>query len=101
MQCGDVSTPATFDCIFQVIFPNLFNAAIVFVGIVILVMLVIGGMKFISSRGDNKQVEGAKKTITYAIIGAAVLLFSVVIINFIGVITGVTCIKFFSYGSCL
>ncbi len=100
MDCGNATTPATFDCLFKVIFPSVFNAAIMFVGIIVVIMIVLGGMKFIASKGDNKQLDSAKKTITYAIIGAVVIIFSVFIVNIIGQITGVTCIHLFGYDTC-
>lgn len=99
-SCGDANTPATLDCLFKTIFPNAFKAGLIFVSIIIIAMTIFGGIKFITSRGDNKQLEGARKTITYAVIGALVVLFSVFIINFIGTVTGVTCIRFFGYDSC-
>lgn len=41
---------------------------------VALFFLIFGGIKFITSGGDPKAVEGAKKTITYALLGLGVLL---------------------------
>lgn len=101
MPCGDANTPATLDCFFQIIFPHIFNAALTFIGIVVVIMIVVGGMKFISSRGDNKQIEGARKTITYAIIGAVVVIFSVFIINLISQFAGIPCLLKFGYDTCI
>src|SRR5258706_13691460 len=100
MDCGDVNTPATLDCFFKVVFPTFFHAAITFAGIAVVIMIIVAGMRFIASRGDSKQLEGARKTITYAIIGAAVIIFSVFIINIIAYFTGVSCIRFFGYDNC-
>ena len=100
MECGSDTQPATLDCLFKVVLPSVLNAAFVLIGIVVVAMIIYGGIRFILSRGDAKQVEGARKIITYAFIGAAVVIFSVFIINFIGTITGVTCIGSFGYTSC-
>ena len=100
MDCGNSTQPATFDCLFKVVFPSIMNAAFVLTGVVIVIMIVYGGIRLILSRGDAKQVEGARKIITYALIGAAVVIFSVFIINFIGTVTGVTCIRAFGYDTC-
>ena len=54
-----------------------------------LVFLLVGGLKWIMSQGDKKQLEGAQKTIQYAIIGLVVILLSFFIINFIGLLFGV------------
>ena len=69
-----------------------------FAGVVVLILLIIGGFKFIASGGDPKQVEGARKTITYALIGLVVILFSFAIINLIADVTGVSCIKVYLKG---
>lgn len=53
------------------------------------IFLVIGGIRWIMSQGDKKQLETAQKTITYAIIGLVVVLLSFFIINFIGYLFGV------------
>lgn len=57
--------------------------------ILTLVFLIVGGLKWIISGGDKKQLEGAQKTIQYAIIGLVVILLSFFIINFIGLLFGV------------
>ena len=42
--------------------------------------LVIGGIRYISSFGDQERMDGAKKTIKYAVIGllAVILSFAIV-----------------------
>ncbi|HXS14727.1 MAG TPA: hypothetical protein VN711_01240 [Candidatus Saccharimonadales bacterium] len=52
--------------------------------ILTLVFVLIGGMKWMLSQGDKKQVEEAQKTITYAVIGLIVMFLSFFIINIIG-----------------
>jgi hypothetical protein len=42
------------------------------IGVISIVFIVIGGIKFATSSGDEKKVETAKKTIIYAVIGLAV-----------------------------
>jgi sensor histidine kinase YesM len=90
--CGDANHAATFDCLTQCIFPSIVNAAFIFIGSVVVILIILSGYKFIMSRGDSKQLEGARKTLTYAIIGLLVVLFSVFLINIIGKATGVNCI---------
>jgi len=52
---------------------NMFERVVGFIipllGISLFVMLIIGGFKFITSGGDPKAVEEAKKTITWAVGG--------------------------------
>lgn len=44
----------------------------IIVGVVSVIMLMIGGFKYITSSGDSNNVNSAKNTILYAIIGLAV-----------------------------
>ena len=46
--------------------------------------ILFGGVRWIMSQGDKKQLENAQKTILYAIIGLVVVLLSFFIINLIG-----------------
>ena len=90
---------ATLDCIPAVV-QNVIYAAFLFAGIVAVILIIYSGIKFILSGGDPKQVEGARKTMTYAIIGFIVILLSFAILNLISTITGVDCIKFFGFQNC-
>lgn len=49
-----------------------------------LVFFLIGGLKWMMSQGDKKQVEEAQKTITYAVVGLIVVFLAMLIINLIG-----------------
>lgn len=85
--------PATFAQLGD-IFANLVSAVLGFAGITLFVLLIVGGFKFITSGGDPKAVEGAKKTITYAIGGLIALLLSYLILVLIKTITGVNVTDF-------
>lgn len=54
-----------------------------------LVFLIWGAIKWIASGGDKEKLESARRTIIYAIIGLIVVLFSVIIVQFIGSVLGV------------
>lgn len=88
--CFDLAHPgvATLDCV-TVVFQNVLTAALLFAGIVALLMIILGGIKFLISGGDPKQVEGARNTLTWAIVGLILILLSFFILNLIGFITGV------------
>lgn len=70
------------------IFTNLVRAILGFAGITLFVLLLVGGFKYITSGGDPKAVEGAQKTLTYAIGGLIVLLLSYLVLVLIKEITG-------------
>jgi len=90
---------ATLNCV-TVVVQNVIYAAFLFAGIVAVILIIYSGIKFILSGGDPKQVEGARKTLTYAIIGFIVILLSFAILNLISGITGVSCIRFFGFTNC-
>ena len=90
---------ASITCI-PVIFQNVIFWLLTFAGIVALFLIIFSGIKFITSGGDPKQLEGAKKTLTFAIVGLFLILFSFLIINVISQVTNVGCIKFFNLTNC-
>lgn len=83
---GKTADVATLRCV-PVLFQNVVSAFLIFIGVVALFMILYSGIKLITSGGDPKQVQAARQIMTYAIIGAVVVLSSFAIIYFIGYIT--------------
>ncbi len=52
-------------------------------GAVAVIMIVIGGIKYTTSNGDQAQVTSAKNTIMYAVIGLIVAIMAYAIVNFV------------------
>ena len=73
----------------EMVFTNLVQALLALAGITLFILILMGGLKYITSGGDPKAMEGAQKTITYAIGGLIVILLSYMILVFIAKITGV------------
>ncbi|MDO4979105.1 MAG: hypothetical protein Q4E47_03070 [Candidatus Saccharibacteria bacterium] len=65
------------------VFARFTNIALLAIGLVAVVMLIYGGVRYIISGGDAKKVTDAKNTILYAIIGLIISLLSYAIVNFI------------------
>lgn len=65
------------------IFTQMINMMLFAVGILSVVMLIYGGLRYILSNGDSKKVDAAKNTILYAIVGLIIALLAYAIINFI------------------
>ena len=78
----------------ETVFESLVRAILGFAAITLFILLVVGGFKFITSGGDPKAVEGAKKTISYAILGLVLLLVSYLILVLIREITGAPVTEF-------
>ncbi len=85
---------------FPVVFSNLTSTALTFVGAVAVILIVYSGIKFVTSGGDPKKVGEARAIMTYAIIGAVIVLLSFTIIYLISYFTGADCVTDFSIGSC-
>lgn len=47
------------------------------------VLIVIGGFRYVLSAGDSNGVQGAKNTVMYAAIGLAVAIFAQTIVSFV------------------
>lgn len=71
------------------IFVNIISILIPVGGIILFIMLVVGGFSMMTSSGDPRKAEGAKNTITYAIMGAVVLALAFLILQIIAAFTGV------------
>lgn len=65
------------------VFARFTNIALLVVGLVSVVMLIYGGIRYVISGGDAKKVTDAKNTILYAIIGLIISLLAYAIVNFI------------------
>ena len=97
--CLDSNKVATLNCI-PIVFSNIIQAALIFVGSVAVVLLIYAGIRFVMSGGDPKQVQSARSIITYAIIGLVIVLSSFAIIFLISYLTGAKCIETLSFTSC-
>ncbi len=98
--CGNSADQVwTLDCIFPIL-KNVVDWALIFSGIVAVFLIIFSGIKFITSGGNPKNVDSAKKTLTYAILGLLLILLSFFIINIISYATGVSCIKIMGFNAC-
>ena len=65
------------------IFTNITNTILYVVGIISVIMLIFGGLRYVVSGGDSKKVTDAKNTVLYAIIGLVIAILSYAIVNFV------------------
>jgi len=52
-------------------------------GSVAVILMFIGGIKYITSNGDSSEISSAKRTIIYALIGLVIVVLARAIINFV------------------
>ena len=65
------------------VFRQVTNTILYIVGIIAVIMLIIGGIKYVVSGGDAKKVTDAKNTVLYAIIGLVIAFLAFAIVNFV------------------
>ena len=59
------------------------NALLYVIGAISVIMIIVGGIRYVVSNGDSAQITAAKNTILYAVIGLAVALLAFAIVNFV------------------
>lgn len=64
-------------------FRQITNTILYIVGVIAVIMLIIGGIRYVVSGGDSKKVTDAKNTVLYAIIGLVIAVFAYAIVNFV------------------
>lgn len=64
-------------------FSTITNVLLFIIGAIAVIMIVIGGMRYVLSGGDSSQITAAKNTILYAIIGIIVAILAYAAVNFV------------------
>jgi hypothetical protein len=62
---------------------SLINILSIAVGVVAVIMLVVGGFRFVVSAGNDSAVSAAKNTIVYAIVGLVIVALAQIIVHFV------------------
>lgn len=75
----DGSSESTINSLIATII-NLLSIA---VGVISVIMVIVGGFKYVASNGDQAGVTSAKNTIMYAVVGLVVVALAQVIVNFV------------------
>lgn len=65
------------------IFSTITNVMLFIVGGVSVLMIIIGGLRYVLSGGDSGNVSAAKNTILYAIVGIIVSLLAYAVVSFV------------------
>jgi hypothetical protein len=53
------------------------------VGVASIIMIVIGGLKYVTSSGDSNAIQSAKNTIVFAVVGLVIAIFAQGIVRFV------------------
>lgn len=76
--CGTDASPQINNAIATAV-----NIVSVMVGIAAVIMIIIGGFKYITSGGDSSNISSAKNTILYAVVGLIIVALAQVIVRFV------------------
>lgn len=52
-------------------------------GVAAVIMIVVGGMRYITSGGDSSKIAGAKQAIVYAVVGLIIVALAQVIVRYV------------------
>jgi len=72
---------------------GLVRLLLVIVVLVFFFVLVLGGVRWITSRGDKAEVEGARNQITHALIGLVIIFVAWAIIQLVGTLFDVNLLQ--------
>lgn len=59
------------------------NLVSIIVGIIAVIMIIIGGIRFVVSNGDSAKISTARNTIVYALVGLVLVAFAQIIVKFV------------------
>ena len=65
------------------VFTKISNIMLYLIGAIAVIMIIFGGIRYVISGGNSSQVQGAKNTIIYALIGVVVAILAYAAVNFV------------------
>jgi hypothetical protein len=67
----------------EVLFKNITGALIFIIGALSVIMIIVGGLRYVTSNGDPSNTKAAREIITYSVIGLIVAIASYAIVSFV------------------
>lgn len=65
------------------VFKTITNVLLFVIGAISVIMLIIGGIRYVVSGGEGQAITSAKNTILYAVIGIVVAILAYALVNFV------------------
>ncbi len=75
--------PSTGEAEANRLIKNVINVFSLVVGVVAVIMIIVGGFRYITSGGNDSSVSGAKNTILYAVVGLVIVALAQIIVRFV------------------
>jgi hypothetical protein len=93
----NIAAGGQFAALGDITFPSLISALIILImviaAIVFLFMLILGGVKYITSGGDKGQTESARSQITAALIGLVIVFAAWAVVSLVTMFFGVNLLQ--------
>ena len=67
----------------QVVAKNVLNILFMLIGSLSVIVIIVGGIMYVTSGGDQGAVTSAKNTILYAVVGLVVAILAYAIVNYV------------------
>lgn len=83
----------TIKC-FEAVFLRILTLIVPLSTLALFIMLIIGGIRYLTSGGDPKATASAQQTMTYSILGIVLIVLAYLVFRIIEVFTGVNITKF-------
>ena len=80
---GNPATKKNSGAQIPVVIKTAINILLFFIGVFAVIMIVIAGIRFVTSNGDSNTVSSARNTIMYAVIGIVVAFMAFALVNFV------------------
>ena len=65
------------------VFQTITNVLLFIIGAISVIMLIIGGIRYVVSGGDSSAITSAKNTILYAVVGIVIAILAYALVNFV------------------
>lgn len=65
------------------VFTTIINVMLFIVGILCIIMIIYGGIRYTTSNGDKGRVESAKNTILYAVVGLIIAILAFALVSWV------------------
>jgi cytochrome bd-type quinol oxidase subunit 2 len=66
---------------FRALILNIVNFFLLFLGLIAVIMIIYGGITYVTAAGNQEKIESAKKIILYAIVGIIIVLISFALVR--------------------
>ena len=79
--CGEATKKGSTG--FNAIIKNVINTILMVLGMIAVIMIIAGGIRYTTSNGDSNQTKAAKDTILYSVVGLVIAILAFAIVNFV------------------